>query len=211
MTEEFLKDYKFSDTYENPRGIPKVAFIENIADHVKNNGDNAEHILKRLSEQYSKYKLAEHRLIKTIANLEAKLPEIKKTLQTIQYLKQKSESESKVLDVNYGLTESVFVPAKVDLDKNVQKTKEGGSGEAEHTCHVWLGANVMVEYTFDEAINLLNKNFSNASENLKKTREDLSWLQEQQTILEVNTSRIYNYDVVRKRDEEKNKATAENK
>lgn len=32
---------------------------------------------------------------------------------------------------------------------------------------LWLGASIMVEYSFDEAKTLLNKNLENATENLK--------------------------------------------
>ena len=178
--------YTFKDDYVSPRGIPRVAFVENVAELVKSSGDSAETLLKRFSEQYSKYKLAEHRLIRTIANLEAKIPDIKKTLQTLEYLKKSlvEEDGGKGFTTNYGITESVFCQAKVLPQKTV---------------HVWLGANVMVEYTFDEATEMLEKNLKSATENLATTQEDLSWLQEQQTILEVNTSRLYNYDVVERR------------
>ncbi|KPI84941.1 prefoldin-like protein [Leptomonas seymouri] len=181
-----LSKYTFKDDYVSPRGIPKVAFVENVAELVKSSGDSAETLLKRFSEQYSKYKLAEHRLIRTIANLEAKIPDIKKTLQTLEYLKKSlvEEAGGEGFTTNYGLTESVFCQAKVPPQKTV---------------HVWLGANVMVEYTFDEATQLLEKNLKSATENLATTQEDLSWLQEQQTILEVNTSRLYNYDVMERR------------
>jgi len=32
--------------------------------------------------------------------------------------------------------------------------------------HLWLGANIMVEYTFEEARALLTKNLENATQNL---------------------------------------------
>ncbi|KAK7194405.1 prefoldin-like protein [Novymonas esmeraldas] len=178
--------YSFKDDYVSPRGIPKVAFVENVAELVKQSGDSAETLLKRFGEQYSKYKLAEHRLIRTTANLEAKIPDITKTLRTLVYLKKSlvTENGGSGLTTNYGLTESVFCQAKVP---------------PQETVHLWLGANVMVEYTFDEATQLLERNLKSATENLATTQEDLAWLQEQQTILEVNTSRLYNYDVVERR------------
>lgn len=179
-----LDKYTFAEDYENPRGIPRVPFVENIAELVKSSGDSAETILKRFSEQYSKYKLAEHRLIRCTASLEAKIPDIKKTLQTIQFLQDELANNEEGLQTNYGITESVFCKALVP---------------PQQTVHLWLGANVMVEYTFEEAVTLLERNLASATENLAKTQEDLSWLQEQQTILEVNTSRLYNYDVVERR------------
>lgn len=181
-----MDQYTFKDDYVSPRGIPRVTFIDNIEQLVKSSGDSAENLLKRFSEQYSKYKLAEHRLIRSIANLEAKIPDIKKTLQTLAFLKQRlvENDGGEGFTTNYGLTESVFCQAKVP---------------PQDTVHLWLGANVMVEYSMDEATALLEKNLRSAMENLEKTQEDLAWLQEQQTILEVNTSRLYNYDVVDRR------------
>lgn len=184
MAAATLEKYVFKDNYANPRGIPKVQFIENIAELVKSSGDSAETILKRFSEQYSKYKLAEHRLIRSVASLEAKVPEIEKTIRTITFVKEELEVNGKGFHTNYGLTESVFCQASVPAQKTV---------------HLWLGANVLVEYTFDEALELLTKNLRSAQENLAATQEDLAWLQEQQTILEVNTSRVYNYDIVERR------------
>eukprot|EP00796_Vickermania_ingenoplastis_P010474 gene10474-7279_t len=189
MASPALQNYTFDDDYVNPRGIPRVHFVEDIAKLVKSSGGSAENLLKRLSEQHSKYKLAEHKLIKSTANLEAKIPDIKKTLQTIRFLKKQLEEEEKGFTTNYGLTESVFCEAEVPPQKTV---------------HLWLGANVMVEYPFDEAIKLLERNLASATENLAKTQEDLVWLQEQQTVLEVNTSRVYNYDVVERRKAGKN-------
>lgn len=191
-----LSKYTFADDYVNPRGIPKVDFVANVAELVKASGNSADTLLKRFSEQYSKYKLAEHRLIRSVASLEAKLPEIRKTLQTLHFLREELAERSADGDgeerpegfmTNYGLTESVFCQAHVPPQKTV---------------HLWLGANVMVEYSFDEAIALLERNAASATQNLEKTKEDLSWLQEQQTILEVNTSRVYNYDVVERRTKE---------
>ncbi|CCW70138.1 unnamed protein product [Phytomonas sp. Hart1] len=202
MSSELIDKYTFKNDYVNPRGIPRVAFIDNTAELVKSSGDSVETLLKRLREQYSKYKLAEHRLIRTVANLESKVPDIQKTLKTIAFLKDRLDVEesspaahppqgdpNEGFYTNYGLTESVFCQAHVPPQRTV---------------HLWLGANVMVEYSFDEARELLERNLKSARENLRKTQEDLTWLQEQQTTLEVNTSRVYNYDVVQRRTKEKN-------
>lgn len=189
MAAATLETYTFAKDYENPRGIPRVTFVEDIAKWVQSSGGSAENLLKRLGEQYSKYKLAEHKLIKSTANLEAKIPDIKKTLETIRFLK-KQLGDEKGFTTNYGLTESIFCEAEVP---------------PQQTVHLWLGANVMVEYPFDEAIALLERNLASASANLLKTQEDLAWLQEQQTVLEVNNSRVYNFDVVQRRQGEQTK------
>ena len=57
----------------------------------------------------------------------------------------------------------------------------------------------MVEYTQDEAIELLKKNLDTASANLERTVEDLAFLRDQLTVSEVNIARVYNWEVKQKR------------
>ena len=68
----------------------------------------------------------------------------------------------------------------------------------EYVC-LWLGANVMVEYTFTEAIHLLEVNLSNAEQNNTTVAKDLADVRESITITEVSMARVYNHDVRRKR------------
>ncbi len=58
----------------------------------------------------------------------------------------------------------------------------------------------MLSYTQDEAIELLSSKLQAAQQNLKNTTEDLEFLREQVTIMEVNTARVYNWDVKRRRE-----------
>ena len=66
---------------------------------------------------------------------------------------------------------------------------------------LWLGANVMLEYTIAEAKELLRKNQSSATENLVKVNEDLNFLRNQLTTMEVNMARVHNWDVKRRSQE----------
>ena len=43
---------------------------------------------------------------------------------------------------------------------------------------LWLGANVMVEYSHDDAIVLLNKNLASAEEKLAETEGDIDFLKD---------------------------------
>jgi prefoldin subunit 5 len=53
----------------------------------------------------------------------------------------------------------------------------------------------MVEYPFDEAIELLQNNLQTATELLAETNEDLAFLKDQKTTTEVNISRMHNFGV----------------
>ena len=68
---------------------------------------------------------------------------------------------------------------------------------------LWLGANVMVEYGYDDALKLLAKNLSNAEERLKEHDGDIDYLKDQITTSEVNIARIYNQGLAVKQSKEK--------
>ena len=57
----------------------------------------------------------------------------------------------------------------------------------------------MVEYTFDEAIQLLTKSTESIARILAEADEDLAFLKDQITTMEVTIARIYNYDIMSKR------------
>ncbi len=71
----------------------------------------------------------------------------------------------------------------------------------------------MLSYKIPAAIALLKSKLEIAQSTLDNTIEDLEFLREQLTIMEVNTARVYNWDVKRRRDrrvregEEKKKET----
>lgn len=58
----------------------------------------------------------------------------------------------------------------------------------------------MLSYTQEEAITLLSSKLSAAKQNLANAVEDLEFLREQITVMEVNTARCYNWDVKRRRE-----------
>lgn len=53
----------------------------------------------------------------------------------------------------------------------------------------------MLEYTIEEAEELLKKNLNQASKTMKQIDSDMDFLKEQITTTEVNMARIYNWDV----------------
>lgn len=63
-----------------------------------------------------------------------------------------------------------------------------------------LQANVMLSYKLPEAIELLRSKQDMAEKNLTTVVDDLEYLKEQVTIMEVNIARVYNWDVKRRRE-----------
>ena len=67
----------------------------------------------------------------------------------------------------------------------------------------------MLSYKIPAAIDLLKSKLDAAESSLTSTIEDLEFLREQLTVMEVNTARVYNWDVKRRR-ERREKAEALN-
>jgi Prefoldin subunit len=59
----------------------------------------------------------------------------------------------------------------------------------------------MLSYPIAEAVILLESKLSAAKKNYENCEEDMDFLREQITTLEVATARVYNYDVTMKRKE----------
>lgn len=57
----------------------------------------------------------------------------------------------------------------------------------------------MLEYPVEEAADLLSSKLEGALKTLKNTDEDLAYLRDQITTMEVNTARVYNWDVKQRR------------
>lgn len=58
----------------------------------------------------------------------------------------------------------------------------------------------MLSYPLDEAIELLTGKLSGAERSLEAAKDDLDFLRDQITTMEVNTARVHNWDVKRRRD-----------
>ncbi|KAG0225867.1 hypothetical protein BGW42_004061 [Actinomortierella wolfii] len=173
----------------NPRGIPKAPFVERVEDHVTPD-EPVDVVLRKFQEMVAKYKFMEVNLLQRKRNLESKIPEIEKTLEMVKYLqaeaKKESEDddESKEIETLYELNDTLYATAKI---------KPTG-----HVC-LWLGANVMLEYPVDEAADLLAAKLATAQKTMRNTDEDLEYLRDQITTMEVNTARVYNWDVKQRR------------
>ena len=107
------------------------------------------------------------------------MPEIKKTLDVLKFLKDKADDDKEYV-TNFELAPNILAKAKL---QQVQ------------TVNLWLGANVMMEFSFQEAEELLSGNLETAGANLTKVDEQLAFLRDQITTTEVNMARIYNHEV----------------
>ena len=173
-------DIPITEPTTDTKKIPKVVFIDNIEAWVEKYTDDA--LFAKMNELYQKYKFMEQNLHRQRQSLYVKLPDIKKTLEMVAMLKTRHESEDKEISTNFLLSDNIWAKAKVP-------NTNGKVG-------LWLGANVMVEYSFAEAIGLLGKNLVNAEAKIKETEDSIDFLKDQLTTTEVNLARIYNQGVM---------------
>lgn len=138
------------------------------------------------------------------SSLEEKIPDIKKTLDMVEYLQERREGKSKasedddLADLDDEDESGSAKPIRTTFELNDTLFAEAEIEETD-TVYLWLGANVMLSYKIPEAVALLKSKLSGAEISLNNTIEDLEFLREQLTIMEVNTARVYNWDVKRRR------------
>ena len=158
----------------NPRGIPTAPFIQDVATFVNNNIDEVPPLIQKFQETLSKYRFMELNLIKRRQLLSSKLPDIQNSLAVLNYPKT----------VQFELNNQLYAKATVKDSQEV---------------YLWLGANVMLAYTKDEAQVLLEEKLKATKKSLENVEEDLDFLKEQITVMEVNTARVHNWDVQERR------------
>ena len=130
---------------------------------------------------FSKYRMMELSLNNKRMRMQSKEEDLTKSISSIEGLKSNPTAE-----FNFELNDTLYAKARlpsVPLE----------------TVHLWLGANVMLSYPVEEGLLLLKEKQSEAQAILKKCEEDLLFLRDQITTMEVNTARVYNLFVQSKK------------
>ncbi|KAG5240259.1 prefoldin [Salix suchowensis] len=165
------------------RGIPGAQFVEDVETYLNQSGLDVNSALSFLQERLQQYKLVEMKLLAQQRDLQAKIPDIEKCLDVVATLQAK-KGTGEPLIADFEVSEGMYSKARIE--------------DAESVC-LWLGANVMLEYSCEEAADLLQKNLDNAKASLEVLVADLLFLRDQVTITQVTIARVYNWDVHQKR------------
>lgn len=96
-----------------------------------------------------------------------------------------NQDTGETFTTNYELNDTLYAKAEITPS---------------NTVYLWLGANVMLEYTTEEALSMLAERLKVAKQSLATCEEDLEFLRENITTMQVNTARVYNWDVQYRRD-----------
>jgi prefoldin subunit 5 len=114
----------------------------------------------------------EAQIVKHNEGVKTKIPDIEKAIETIQYIEKKKQTDSEeVLNVDFMVSNNLWAKANVPVGDTVA---------------LWLGADVMCEFSHDEAKVLLNKNLENAYITQKRNEEDMDFIKDQITVCEVS-------------------------
>jgi prefoldin subunit 5 len=114
----------------------------------------------------------------------SKIPEIQQTIEIIKLLISKKENDEPMI-TNYSISDTIYAKAEVDMSE-------------EKVC-LWIGANTMVEYTYAEAVALLEEQRQLSFQKLKEYEEDLNHLRSCSITVEVNMARLFNHSVKMKK------------
>ncbi|RYR76507.1 hypothetical protein Ahy_A01g001094 isoform B [Arachis hypogaea] len=162
------------------RGIPGAQFVEDVQTYLNQSGLDVNSALAFLQERLQQYKLVEMKLLAQQRDLQAKIPDIEKCLDVVGTLHAKKGTGEALL-ADFEVSEGIYSRARIE--------------ETDSVC-LWLGANVMLEYSLEEATALLQKNLENARASLEVLITDLEFLRDQVT---VTIARVYNWDVHQRR------------
>ena len=166
---------------DTPRGIPKADFIEDMAAAAPNMAA-AEKLFQDKQEILAKYRVLEQHLLEKLQQLKASKPDIVENLKAVQKLSSASFQNEPV--TRFQISDSVYGSAKIKNDQTVA---------------LWLGANLMVEYSDAAADALLKKNLENLESQINGIEEDLCFLRDQIITSEVTVSRLTNHIIQMRR------------
>ena len=184
---------------DNPR-IPTAPFLSQISDYIKEPAD-VEPTMRKFNELISKYEFMSNSTAQRAEGLRAKVPDIESTLQVVDFMLERRRGggggdggeeegegeEEEELQTTFLLTPTLYAHATIPAPSKLDEV------------YLWLGANIMLSYPPAEARTLLAEKLAAARGTLSNCEEDLEFIREQVTTLEVNVARVYNWDVGRRR------------
>ncbi|KAL3505612.1 hypothetical protein ACH5RR_030994 [Cinchona calisaya] len=170
-------------TVTERRGIPAAVFVDDVQSYLSQSSLDVNSALAFFQERLQQYRVVEMKLMAQQRDLQAKIPDIEKCLDVVATLQAK-KGIGEALQADFEVSEGIYSRARIE--------------DTDFVC-LWLGANVMLEYSCDEATTLLQKNLENAKASLEVLVADLQFLRDQVTITQVTIPRIYNWDVHQRR------------
>lgn len=108
------------------------------------------------------------------------LPNLHSTLTALDFVEEKGED----CLFHHQIVDGVYAKARITNNKKVA---------------LFIGASMLVEYSIEEAQDLITSNISDIEKQITDLEHNLEVLKENMTVIEVSVSRVFNYDVQMRR------------
>ena len=160
---------------DTPLGIPAAEFYPNIEDVVKT-PEEATSLLIQKQQDLKNYKSIEYQLVEKRQRLLKNRPGVQGDLDAVKRIgKMTDQGETKC---QFPLADSLYSTAVLDKTSRVA---------------LWLGANLLVEYTLEEAQQIYQESLDSLDKQLKETEEAMMFARNQITVTEVAVTRLANF------------------
>eukprot|EP00949_MAST-11_sp_MAST-11-sp1_P003166 g3166.t1 len=172
-------------------GIAEAEFVsdpqEFLHSTLKGNVDEkgVDEILKVMKRLETEYQQSEAQMRKDALQLESDIKALHKSLKALQKLKD-YKAEGETFTTDFPLADNVYAKAHVDPS-------------AKPVVCLWTGANVMVEYSHDEAEVVLKDQLAKKEKKHADMEATIGFIHKQTITTQVNIARVYNESVVMKR------------
>ncbi|KII62174.1 Prefoldin subunit 3 [Thelohanellus kitauei] len=153
-------------------------FVENESEFIAKEGQgDSKIVLLKLQKLLQYYVKRESALTERMSKFFSKISNNQESLCVVDGLENDSATET-----YFTLADQVFSIGTMDRTNK--------------TVYLWLGANVMVEFSYEEARNILNENINDAKKLVEGIQTEMDLIKSKITTLEVNIARIHNFNVL---------------
>lgn len=98
-------------------GIPKAPFVERVEDFVTSPTD-VDKVLQQFQEAIAKYRFMQDSMLRTANQLGEKIPDIKKTLLSVQFLQTRTAQDDPLL-TDFELNDTLYAKASIPYTETV--------------------------------------------------------------------------------------------
>lgn len=173
----------------NPRGIPKALFIDLNDTKITSNLELTVANVQQNLQKYEYMLKSKDQQLKSITDITKDIKTNSKVIDTLiaQNADDSDDEDGEFKDIQYELEDGLFAFASIPKKSTT------------NTVSLWLGSGILMEFTYEEAQQILSEKSAVYTNKINEIMEDIEFLREQITTLQVNMSKVYNYSILQKR------------
>ena len=173
----------------NPRGIPKALFIDLNDTKITSNLELTVANVQQNLQKYEYMLKPKDQQLKSITDITKDIKTNSKVIDTLiaQNADDSDDEDGEFQDIQYELEDGLFAFASIPKKSTT------------NTVSLWLGSGILMEFTYEEAQQILSEKSAVYTNKINEIMEDIEFLREQITTLQVNMSKVYNYSILQKR------------